>query len=351
MADGVTLDPGSGGVTVATDDDGTFHWPYTKLVFGANNTQTIVGSTSSNPLPVALSDTDNAVLDAIAASVAGTLTVGSHAVTNAGTFAVQAVCTNAGTFATQAVCTNAGTFAVQVDGNALTALQLLDDTVFVDDAAFTATTSKVMMIGGQYQSSPNTLDDGDAGSILLDASHRIVLAPGSAEKTDDGTFTPGTTGVVMIGCQADETATDSVDEGDAGCPRMTLDRKQIVTTQPHTAGGCTPFYNLDVDETEDAIKASAGQLYELALINTTNALIYVKLYNATTANVTVGSTTPVMTIPVPGNNDTDGAGIVRNWPNGLAFGTAITIAATTSFADNDTGAPGTNALIASGAYI
>lgn len=40
-------------------------------------------------------------------------TVPSHEVTNAGTFAVQAVCTNAGTFAVQAVCTNAGTFAVQ----------------------------------------------------------------------------------------------------------------------------------------------------------------------------------------------------------------------------------------------
>jgi len=39
---------------------------------------------------VNLGATDNAVLDAIAASVAGTLTVGSHAVTNAGTFATQA---------------------------------------------------------------------------------------------------------------------------------------------------------------------------------------------------------------------------------------------------------------------
>ena len=36
-----------------------------------------------------LGATDNAVLDAIAASVSGTLTVGSHAVTNAGTFVVQ----------------------------------------------------------------------------------------------------------------------------------------------------------------------------------------------------------------------------------------------------------------------
>ncbi|MCI0635578.1 MAG: hypothetical protein L0206_16935, partial [Actinobacteria bacterium] len=47
--------------------------------------------------------------------VSGTVTVGSHAVTNAGTFAVQAA------------CTNAGTFAVQVDGAALTALQIMDD--------------------------------------------------------------------------------------------------------------------------------------------------------------------------------------------------------------------------------
>lgn len=60
----------------------------------------------------------------------------------------------------------------------ITALQLIDDPIFVDDAAFTAATSKVMMIGGQYQSAPNALDDGDAGSILLDASHRpqVVIA-------------------------------------------------------------------------------------------------------------------------------------------------------------------------------
>ena len=194
--------------------------------------------------------------------------------------------------------TNAGTFAVQVDGNALTALQKIDDPVLVDDAA----------------------------------------------------FTPATSSVMMAGYEADEASTDSVDEGDAGAARMTLDRKQIVTLQPHTAGGCSPFYNLDVDETEDAIKATAGQLYELYLFNTTNAALYVKLYDATVAGTTVGTTTPVMTIPVPGNNDTDGAGVVRNWPNGLVFANAITIAATTAAADSDTGAPATGAIIASGAF-
>ena len=51
MADGVTLNSGSGGATIATDDDGTAHHQYVKLEFGADNTQTKV--TSSAGLPVA----------------------------------------------------------------------------------------------------------------------------------------------------------------------------------------------------------------------------------------------------------------------------------------------------------
>jgi hypothetical protein len=43
--------------------------------------------------------------------------------------------------------TNAGTFATQVDGSALTALQLIDDPVFADEAAFTVASSKVMATG------------------------------------------------------------------------------------------------------------------------------------------------------------------------------------------------------------
>jgi hypothetical protein len=50
VADNVTLNPGSGGVTIATDDDGTRHWPYTKLAYGADDTQTIVSSTDALPV-------------------------------------------------------------------------------------------------------------------------------------------------------------------------------------------------------------------------------------------------------------------------------------------------------------
>jgi len=201
--------------------------------------------------------------------VTGTVTVGSHAVTNA------------------------GTFAVQVDGSALTALQVIDNPVLVDDAA----------------------------------------------------FTPATSSVMMAGFEADESSTDSVDEGDAGAARMTLDRKVIVTPQPHTAGGCSIFRTLDLDETEEDVKTAAGQVYGVFAINTTNAILWLKFYNLTAANTSVGSSTPVMTLGVPGNNDTDGAGFYMSFPVGVAFDTAICVAATTGVADADTGAPGANAMI------
>lgn len=53
MADNYTTESVSVvGATFKSDDDGTAHWPYVKLAFGADNTYNIVGSLTSNPLPV-----------------------------------------------------------------------------------------------------------------------------------------------------------------------------------------------------------------------------------------------------------------------------------------------------------
>lgn len=304
----------------------------------------------------------------LTANINGTVTVGSHAVTNA------------------------GTFAVQVDGSALTALQLIDNIVHVDDAAFTlGTSSGVMMMGfagtqsvdandacalacttaghqyvtvasggiasgavasGAYASGAFASGAFASGSVASGAFASGSIASGAIADmlVDDAAFTPATSRVMPIGFQADESSTDSVDEGDVGCPRMTLARQQLVVNQAHTNGGTLPLKVLDSDESEDEIKGSAGQLYDLYCFNSTNAILYVKLYNATAANVTVGTTTPVLTIPVPANNDTDGAGVTLRWPTGLVFDTAITIATTTGLADNDTGAPGANAMTLAGSY-
>lgn len=373
-------------------------------------------------------------------NVGNTVTVGSHAVTNA------------------------GTFAVQVDGSALTALQLIDDVVYVDDADFVDDTSKFALTGGVYQSAPQTVTDGDVAPFLIDVNGRMQVGThavtqsgtwnvgtvttvttvstvtnvatigtsvvpgtgathlGKAEDAqhasgdtgvyvlavrsdtaaatgttdgdytslvtdstgrlwcnvsntvtvashavtnagtfavqvdgnaltalqliddpvvqDDAAFTPGTTKVMMAGFEADDASTDSVDEGDGGAARMTLSRKIIVNPQPHTTGGLSTFRSLDLDETEEDIKTSAGQIYAYYIYNNAASTRFIKVYNATAANVTVGSTTPVWTIPVP-------AGSAANlaFEHGVVFDTAISAAATTAVADADTGAPSANDVV------
>ena len=56
-----------------------------------------------------------------------------------------------------------------------------------------------------------------------------------AIKTDDAAFTPATTKVMMVGFEFDDTTPDSVDEGDAGAARMSANRN--VYTQIRDAAG------------------------------------------------------------------------------------------------------------------
>lgn len=124
-----------------------------------------------------------------------------------------------------------------------------------------------------------------------------------------------------------------------------------VALYPTTVGGTTAYKNLDVDESEDEVKATAGQVFWIYAVNLATSVRYLKFYNATAANVSVGTTVPVLTFPVPTQSATaSGAGFVLVVPNGIAFSTAITIAATTGLADNDTGAPGANEVIVNLGY-
>lgn len=110
-----------------------------------------------------------------------------------------------------------------------------------------------------------------------------------------------------------------------------------------TTGGASFYKSIDLDESEEEVKATAGQLYGGVVMNMTAAVLYFKVYNATAANVTVGTTTPDLTIPIPTAGSTNGAGFTLPIPVcGVAFGTAITVACTTGIADNDTGAPAAN---------
>lgn len=116
------------------------------------------------------------------------------------------------------------------------------------------------------------------------------------------------------------------------------------------AGGTSTFRSIDLDESEEQVKATAGTVYGLWFSNTATSTRFLKLYNDTAANVTVGSTTPQITLALPGNSSDDVSGVI-SLPQGIAFSTAITAAATTGVADADTGAPGANEVIVNIFYV
>lgn len=104
-------------------------------------------------------------------SVSGTVTVGSHAVTNA------------------------GTFAVQVDGSALTALQLIDDVVLAEDAAHSSGDKGVMALSVRQDTAAALGGtDGDYQPLVTDSSGRLhvnvgnTVTVGSHAVTNAGTF-------------------------------------------------------------------------------------------------------------------------------------------------------------------
>ena len=191
----------------------------------------------------------------------------------------------------------------------------------------------------------------NVGNTVTVGSHAVTNAgtfavqeSGTHVLVDDAAFTPATTKVSMVGFEADESSTDSVDEGDGGAARMTLDRKVITQPQPHTTGGLSTFLSIDLDESEEEVKGTAGQLYGWFIANTATSTRFVKFYNDTAANVIVGTTTPVMVLPIPGNSSDDIAANALG-AMGIVFSAAITVAATTGVAHADTGAPGANEVI------
>ena len=96
-----------------------------------------------------------------------------------------------------------------------------------------------------------------------------------------------------------------------------------------------------------SLKASAGLLTLVYAVNLNAAVRYLKFYNKASAP-TVGTDTPVLTLPIPAS--TTGAGFMLVVPGGLAFSTGIAYATTTGVADSDTAAVAANEIIVAFGY-
>lgn len=129
--------------------------------------------------------------------------------------------------------TNAGTFAVQVDGSALTALQLIDNIVLAEDAGHSTGDPGVQMLAVR-----NDSDTSLAGTTLdytplqvdsngyLKVNIKAGAGSGGTASTDDGAFTAASgSGTPMMGF----VTSDSVDSGDVGVVGMLANRQLKVT--------------------------------------------------------------------------------------------------------------------------
>lgn len=412
MADNTIINLGSGGDTIATDDIAGVKYQRVKLSIGADGAATDAALTA--PLPVRLSDGTSAIstlpvslasvpshpvtnagtfatqatLAAETTKVIGTVNIAAAqtvaTVTTVGTLTGTTTLTP-GTGAANlgkaedavhasgdvgvmslAVRRDANTTFVSADGDysplavdsagslkvAIISGGGSGGTSAVDDAAFTVASGSGTPMMGVVTA--DSVDSGDVGVVGMTATRSIKTVVTNSTGTvidpqvDDAAFTAATSLVSVIGGIV---TSDSVDSGDAGALGMSVDRTLYVSPRAQTTGGSTPYKNLDVDETEDDVKTSAGQVFWIHAINLAATKRYLKFYNLAAASVTVGTTTPVLTFPLPTQADTNGAGFTISFPNGVAFSTAICIAATTGFADNDTGAPGANEVIVNLGYI
>lgn len=217
-----------------------------------------------------------------------------------------------------------------------------------------------------------TTIDADTGSLagcVAGTELQVdIVGGGITGRAEDSAHSTGHEGVVLLAVRRDTAAVGSDTDGDYSTVNVDASGRVwtaavqsgtwtvqpgntanttawLVSPRPATAGGLTIFRSIDLDETEEEIKATAGQLYGYYFANTNAAARYLKFYNATAANVTVGTTTPVLTFYLPASS----AGHVE-FSHGIAFSTAITAAATTGVADNDTGAPSANDVILNAFY-
>lgn len=176
MVDNTELSSGSGGDTIATDDISGVKYPRSKIVIGADGTND-GDVASANPLPIGA----NTVKDGSGTVYAPLVDADGHLQVDVLACASHAV-------------TNAGTFAVQVDGAALTALQLIDDAVAAEGDAL----GKGVLLQG---------DDGtDRTNVLVDTDGHVqvdVLA--SALPTGAATAALQTTGNTSLSTIAGDT--------------------------------------------------------------------------------------------------------------------------------------------------
>ena len=272
--------------------------------------------------------------------VSGTVTVGNASLAVTGAF-FQATQPVSGTFfqATQPVSI-AAMPTTPVTGVFFQATQP------VSIAALPALTTGAAVIGAVTQSGA-----WNVGSITTLPA--LVAGAAIVGKVGIDQTTPGTTNLVSIGTSGTVAINAALPTGANTIGTVNIAAAQTVAVTQATAANLnativqataanlnatvtpvTPIpLNLNSAATTNAtsVKATAGTLYTLAVSNSGAAAAFLKLYNLAVAP-TVGTSVPVLTIPVP----LSGVVSLTLGETGHRFATGIALAITNLVADSDT---------------
>lgn len=219
------------------------------------------------------------------------------------------------------------------------------------DSGTVTTVSTVTSVTG-FNSTTMTLNAGAVGA----GSPRVTIATDdeinddidairvadqlidNASFADEAAFTYATSGVTVIGAIAEST-TDTLADGTAGAPVMTLSRFLRTAPSGYATGGAVPVTILSDNTNNDdetAICTGPCTVYSITAFNHAATPAYLRCENDTAANTTPGSETAGDGEPdfaIPGN--TAASGFTVNFPVGISYATALTCWIATGEAPTD----------------
>lgn len=237
MADNVAITAGSG-TSISTDDVSGVHYQRVKLVDGTADSSAVIPGDATNGLDVDVTRVSGNVTVVNAGTFATQATLAAETTKVIGTINVaagQTIAVSQGT-AASLNCTEASASAIK------TAVELMDDSIIADDAAFTVATTKLQ----------------------------------------------------VAGFLADDASPDGADEGDAVAARTTLDRKLVVAVG-ESGANLVKGGGSKTDSTDQSIMAAGGA-------GTYNYLTWLAVYNSSSTNTYVNvkdGSTVVAVIPLP----------------------------------------------------
>lgn len=329
IADNVELDSGSGGATLAADEIGGIHHQRVKVEWGADGAAN--DTAVATPFPIAQQPAN----DQVDSNNTTTTPLGGDAVfTGTGTDVLGYAAVTITLAASHDSAAGGMSFQFSTDDSNW------DDTYdFTMDVSDSDVRRFQFPITAQYfrlvYTNGSTLQTHFRVQTILHIPSQLT----SIHRLGDDMSADRSAQVVkaaVFGLTATGNYTPVLNHADGA---------MVTAVHAHDEGGTDIFRSLDLDESPEEVAGAQANGYWIAGFNAVNQLRYLKLYNAAVGDVTVGTTTPVVTIPLAKESP-----FFMSVTNGVFFDTGITVACTTGAADNNTGAPGANDVILNFGY-